>query len=858
MDKEELPLKRLMGELKKKTTQLEKAKKNLEESEERYRNLFENSPNIIFTLDLDGRINLVNKAVENLVGYNKEEIIGKRFKEFVPSKYLPSLLDAFEKEIRGIAVPTMEIEVMAKDGEKIPIELLHGSVPIKEKGKLVGIQITAMDLRERKETEKKLKESEQKYKDLFENASDILFTIDRLGRFTSGNKKAEEISGYKREELIGKSFKKIVPLKYAPKILKLIQKGIKGEIERGEIEIEIKDKKGRLIPIEMSGRPIWKNGKVIGIQGIARDITNRKRAEDELKVSEEKYRTLTEQLKDVVVRLSPDGYLQYISPVVKEFSGYDANEEIGKHFSNYISKSSLEKGMTAFEKVVTEKKPQLIEMMYKPKEGEEFPVEVSTIPLIENGKIIAVQCVLRDITERKKAEEALRASEEKYRAAVEQSVENIYIMDVETRRILEANATLQNLLGYSSEEIKELTVYDFVAHSPENIDRKIEEVMKQKRLLIGERRNRRKDGGLVDVEVSASFITYGGKKALCVVSRDITERKKAEEELRKSEKRFQDIVANTGDWIWEVDADGKYTYISPVVERILGYTTEEVIGKHFYDFFHPDERKQLKAAVFEVFTRKERFISFINRNIHKDGHVVILETSGIPIIGHDGKLLGYRGADRDITERKKAEKVMEASEEKYRTLTENINVGIYRNTPGPKGRFIEANPATIKMFGYDKKEDILKFNVSNFYQNPEDRKKFNEKMLKDGFVRNEEIRLKKKDGTPIWGSVTAVAIRDEKGTIKYYDGMIDDITKRKEVEEELQKSYEETKMALEREREFIEKTSHNFFNPLCIAKGYIALQLERDIPEETRKEVESAKRAVERIEEIVKKSVGRG
>jgi len=148
-----------------------------------------------------------------------------------------------------------------------------------------------------------------------------------------------------------------------------------------------------------------------------------------------------------------------------------------------------------------------------------------------------------------------------------------------------------------------------------------------------------------------SFIIVG-----TLISRILAKRKKAEEALRESEERFRDIAANTGDWIWEVDAEGKYTYASPIVEQILGYKSDEVLGKYFYDFFLPEEREQLKEAAFEVLARRERFTSFINRNIHKSGRIIILETSGVPIIGSDGRLLGYRGSDRDITESEKADK----------------------------------------------------------------------------------------------------------------------------------------------------------------------------------------------------------
>lgn len=148
------------------------------------------------------------------------------------------------------------------------------------------------------------------------------------------------------------------------------------------------------------------------------------------------------------------------------------------------------------------------------------------------------------------------------------------------------------------------------------------------------------------------------------VSRD--ELIKAQEELRNSEGRFQDIAANTGEWIWEVTADGIYSYSSPGVENVLGYKPQEVIGKYFYDFFIPAERDQLKKTVFEVFVQKSNFQNFVNQNIHRDGHTVILETSGVPIVDTEAKLTGYRGVGRDITERKKAEEQLQQAYEQLK------------------------------------------------------------------------------------------------------------------------------------------------------------------------------------------------
>lgn len=142
-------------------------------------------------------------------------------------------------------------------------------------------------------------------------------------------------------------------------------------------------------------------------------------------------------------------------------------------------------------------------------------------------------------------------------------------------------------------------------------------------------------------------------------------------------------------------------------------------------------------------------------------------------------------------------KELEESEKKYRSLVENIDIGIYRNTPGKRGRFIEVNPAIIKMFGYKNREEFMKINVSDLYQNPEDRKKINEKLLKKGFIKNEIVKLKRKDGRPIIASVTAVAVKDEKGKVKYFDGIVEDITERIKTEEALKESEEKYKSLVE-------------------------------------------------------------
>lgn len=269
-----------------------------------------------------------------------------------------------------------------------------------------------------------------------------------------------------------------------------------------------------------------------------------------------------------------------------------------------------------------------------------------------------------------------------------------------------------------------------------------------------------------------------------------TELKRAEEALRENEERFRIITENALAWIWEVDANGKYTYASPLVEKILGYKPGEVLKKHFYDLFHPEEREELKKAASDVFLKKQSFREFINKNVHKNGKTVWLSTSGSPILDSKGNLIGYRGADIDITERKRAEESLRESEEQYRTLHSNIPVGVFRTTADPSGRLLSANPALVKMFRYETPEEMSKMHVSDLYLNQDDRKKFIETLSSTVEISHYEVQFERKDGTVFWGSLSARAVADESGKIAYFDGILEDITKKKKAEQALQESEE--------------------------------------------------------------------
>lgn len=168
--------------------------------------------------------------------------------------------------------------------------------------------------------------------------------------------------------------------------------------------------------------------------------------------------------------------------------------------------------------------------------------------------------------------------------------------------------------------------------------------------------------------------------------------------LKNSEERFRQVAENSQIWIWEVDAKGLYTYASPAVEKMLGFKPEEIVGKkYFYDFFVPSEKEENREAAFNVFAQKQHFRDFIKVNVHKNGKLVCLSTSGLPFMDERGNLVGYRGTDEDITERKEAEQKLVESEEKYRDIVENAQDAIYVHDL--KGKVISINKY-VEEYGY--------------------------------------------------------------------------------------------------------------------------------------------------------------
>ncbi len=264
--------------------------------------------------------------------------------------------------------------------------------------------------------------------------------------------------------------------------------------------------------------------------------------------------------------------------------------------------------------------------------------------------------------------------------------------------------------------------------------------------------------------------------------------KEVKKALQNSEERFRQIAESSGEFIWEVDVHGLYTYANPVVEEILGYKPDEIIGKkHFYDFFHPYVMDALKKAAFEVFAKKEVFKNFTNPNVHKNGNVVILETSGLPVMDDKGNLLGYRGSDRDVTERKKAEDALRVSEEKYRTVADFTYD--WEDWIDPNGKYMYVSPSCEWITGYRPDEFMADPELVIRITHPDERdlveKHFHEMLSGSIDIHHIDYRIVNRSGEVRWISHYCQPVYSKDGNFLGRRASSRDITKRKEAEEEL-------------------------------------------------------------------------
>ena len=450
----------------------------------------------------------------------------------------------------------------------------------------------------------------------------------------------------------------------------------------------------------------------------------------------------------------------------------------------------------------------------------------------DKDNVVGIIEVAHDITVIRRAEEVLNESESRYKSLFDHSMLCIYVHDLHGN-FIDANDAALKLLGYSRDEISSIKISDLISEDQMTLVRQTVAELVQSKVhgSSTEYRLKCKDGHYVWVETEAILLTRDGKPhAIQGIARDITERKQ-QEKLQYSIYRIAD-AAHQADRLDDlfVSIHNIISYLMPAKNFYIAlYNAEldEIYFPYFVDEYEtkPAPRQSGHGLTDYVIRTGKPLLASQEKmdELVQEGKIKIIgrdsvDWLGVPLITKKGiigvlalqnyddrvrfnnkNVIVLRFVSEQIAmsiERKMAEDALAESEEKYKTITENLHVGIYRNTTDPDGKFVEVNPAIIRIFGYKNRGELMKTRVIDHYHDPGDRGRLHEKIIKQGFIKDEEIIFKKKDGRTFIGSISSVGVKNEKGDIVYYDGVIEDITARKGAEEQLKESYDKLRRVL--------------------------------------------------------------
>lgn len=549
--------------------------------------------------------------------------------------------------------------------------------------------------------EEALMASEERFRVLFDEAAEPVFLMDSKGDLLAANKRACQSLGYSHLEFVQMNVSHFIVGQDREMVFKRLEMIGVGEAVTTEGEHQRKD--GTVFPVEVRIARMEVDGQDRYIAH-ARDISLRKKAEEALMASEEKYRLLADNAIDVIWTMDMELRYLYFSPSINQFRGVSVEEAIFQTVEDAMTPDSVNliNGILQ-EELEKEKNPdsdpgrsRTFEARFKHKNGSLIWGEVTCAFLRdEDGKIIGMQGVTRDISERKQAEEELRQSEERFRTAFITSPDAICITRLSDGLYVVVNDGFCFLTGWDREKVigETLREIDIWAADSE-MEYLLEKLLKKGKVENLEISIRKKDGKPVNVLMSASLIQLEGEPHILSIIRDITDLKEAQSSQREAYRLMSTIIDSSPLGIVQTDSEGVIHLWNPAAERIFGWKAEEVMNKT--DPTVPVERMDEFRSLYKKVLGGESFLGIETQKKRKDGTLVDVSISLARVLLETGEV-EVMGIVEDITDKKAAENALRDSEERLRKISEGVFEGI---TISEKGIILEVNNQFASMFGY--------------------------------------------------------------------------------------------------------------------------------------------------------------
>jgi PAS domain S-box-containing protein len=656
-----------------------------------------------------------------------------------------------------------------------------------------SIRIYATDITDRDKTEAALRESEEKYREFFTTSRDSVFITTPEGQWVDFNDTALEMFGYgSREELMA------LPL---PDLY--LHPGQRGDlltrIEREgyvkEFAVQLIKKDGSVIDTLITAVPLQNpDGSIKAFVGSIRDITDQKRAEDALRESERKFRETVKTLDEGYYSCTLDGMLLEHNVAFNRILGIDADLDLkGTQLPDFWQ--NPDDRTPYVEELLAKGFIQNFSINAKTVQGTNIVVLANShLVKDENDRIVRIDGTFTDFTERKRAEEGLRESEEKFATAFKTSPYAITITRATDGSFIDVNDAFTQITGYTHEEtvINSSIGLDLWVNM-EDRKRVLFDLIGGRNVVGREFLFRRKDGVIMTGLFSAQIILLNNEPCILSSISDITERKDAEERLRQSAIRFRSLIQNSSDMIRIIDQNGRIVYGSDSTRRILGYTPESLLGTDPLDFIHPDDLGKVRADLKQVCDRINPGTPTEFRIRKADGEYIWVDSVGINLLD-EPSVNGIVVTTRPIQQRKLAEDALRESETRFRTMADWTYDWEY--WIDHQKNVVYMSPSVERVTGYPAKDFSADRDLIDRIVHPDDRAAWDSHVslhtqheTADDPVEI-EFRILTREGKIRWISHTCRTICSDTTTCIGRRVSNRDITDRKRAEEELRETNE--------------------------------------------------------------------
>lgn len=724
----------------------------------------------------DGVFRYVNKAFCDMIGYTREELCCMIASDLLPEREKERMTRQHSDRMLGIGNYGLDYTTLLhKNGAEVTIEF--NVSPITYEGKNASF-ISIRDITERQQMQQKLEQSEQKYRNLVENAHDGII-ITQFGNFKFVNKAFCNMVEYTEEELIESPFLKVVAEEDRDRLVEFHRLRMSGEKHQMIYEAQGITKSGKTKYFEINTSYIDYNGHPATFI-ILRDHTEHKALEETLKASEKKYKRLFEAESDAIFLIDKEtGRILDANPAATQIYGYSHEEFISLKNTDISAEPEKTKEATANDH-------HFVPIRYhKKKDGAPFAVEISAGVTDLEGRQVHI-ITARDITQRLRMQNELSESEKKYRTLIEKSLDGIVIS--QDGKVVMVNKAFAEMMGYSVEECMQSFGIDSIA--PEDRDRVMQIHYSRMKGELGDKRYNAsmicKNGEKVTAEFNSTSIEIDGKIASFITTRDITQQLKMQEAIEKSERKFRELSDLLPQIIYELDTNGYVTYVNKTGRETFGMEAD-ISKVHSSEFFIPEDKVRMQENIRKALIGQKTSLFNEYTAIRSDQTTFPVMIYAAPMKDNE-KNIGLRGLIVDISERKAMEEALRKSEQKFRELSDLLPQTIFELDLD--GRVTYLNKAGYLAFGFSESE--IGFQATTGIV-PEDRERLLENIQKafiekgrDGGMEYTALR---RDGTtfPI---VIYSSPLTENNEIKGVRGLIVDISERKAMEEALRRSEE--------------------------------------------------------------------